>query len=128
MVSATESLIRRKKDRATKAENLTDAVDPAHVVKPMFDVTWGAIIGTLSQVMECSTDERSIAVCLNGFVYAIRISAHSQMSLARDTFLGSLAKFTYLGSVKELKYKNVEIIRTLINIAITDGEYLGESW
>jgi hypothetical protein len=128
MVQATELLIRRKKGRKSKSENLTDAVDPAHVVKPMFDVTWGAIIGTLSQVMECSNDERSIAVCLSGFVYAIRISAHSNMSLARDTFLGSLAKFTYLGSVKELKYKNIEIIRTLINIAITDGEYLGESW
>jgi len=128
MVNATELLIRRKKGRTVKAEKLTDAVDPAHVVKPMFDVTWGAIIGTLSQVMECSNDEQSIAVCLTGFVYAIRISAHSNMSLARDTFLGSLAKFTYLGSVKELKYKNVEIIRTLVSIAVTDGEYLGESW
>lgn len=128
MVSATELLIRRKKGKATKAENLTDAVDPAHVVKPMFDVTWGAIVGTLSQVMECSKDEQSLSVCLTGFVYAIRISAHSNMSLARDTFLGSLAKFTYLGSVKELKYKNIEIIRTLINIAVSDGEYLGESW
>ena len=128
MVSTTELLIRRKKGKATKAENLTDIVDPAHVVKPMFDVTWGAIIGTLSQVMECSNDKQAISVCLTGFVYAIRISAHSNMSLARDTFLGSLAKFTYLGSVKELKYKNIEIIRTLINIAVTDGEYLGESW
>jgi len=128
MVSATEMLIRRKKGKTTKAENLTDAVDPAHVVKPMFDVTWGAIIGTLSQVMECSNDEQSLSVCLTGFIYAIRISAHSNMSLARDTFLGSLAKFTYLGSIKELKYKNVEIIRSLINIAVSDGEYLGESW
>ena len=128
MVSATELLIRRKRGKTTKAENLTDAVDPAQVVKPMFDVTWGAIIGTLSQVMECSNDEKSLAVCLTGFIYAIRISAHSNMSLARDTFLSSLAKFTYLGSVKELKYKNIEIIRSLINIAVTDGEYLGESW
>jgi len=129
MVQATELLIRRKKGRTAQSqENFTDAVDPAHVVKPMFDVTWGAIIGTLSQVIECSQDERSIACCLNGFVYAIRISAQSQMSLARDTFLGSLAKFTYLGSVKELKYKNIEIIRTLLQIAISDGEYLGESW
>ncbi len=128
MVSATEMLIRRKKGKTTRAENLTDAVDPAHVVKPMFDVTWGAIIGTLSQVMECSNDEQSLSVCLTGFIYAIRISAHSNMSLARDTFLGSLAKFTYLGSIKELKYKNVEIIRSLISIAVSDGEYLGESW
>eukprot|EP00535_Pseudo-nitzschia_heimii_P012093 CAMPEP_0197196342 /NCGR_PEP_ID=MMETSP1423-20130617/32306_1 /TAXON_ID=476441 /ORGANISM="Pseudo-nitzschia heimii, Strain UNC1101" /LENGTH=2211 /DNA_ID=CAMNT_0042650137 /DNA_START=205 /DNA_END=6840 /DNA_ORIENTATION=+ len=128
MVSATESLIRRKKDRATKAENLTDAVDPAHVVKPMFDVTWGAIIGTLSQVMEVSNDNRLITLCLTGFVYGIRISAQSNMSLARDTFLGSLAKFTYLGSSKGMSRKNIKIIRTLMNIAVTDGDCLGESW
>jgi len=128
MVSATKLLIRRKKGKAIKAENLTDAVDPAHCVKPMFDVTWGAIIGSLSQVMEVSNDEQSLSVCLMGFVYAIRISGHSNMSLARDTFLGSLAKFTYLGSAKDLKSKNVRVIRTIIDIAITDGEYLGESW
>ena len=70
-------------------------------------------------------------------VRAKEINAHHAMTvLLKDafrpnlvqTFLGSLAKFTYLGYVKELKYKNVEIIRTLINIAVTDGEYLGESW
>merc|ERR1719253_1757679 len=44
MVQATELLIRRKKGRASKVDNFTDTVDPAHVVKPMFDVTWGAII------------------------------------------------------------------------------------
>ena len=131
MVSATESLIRRKKERATKsseAESLTDAVDPAHVVKPMFDVTWAAIIGTLSQVMEISNDNRLITLCLTGFVYGIRVAAQNNMSLARDTFLGSLAKFTYLGSSKGMDRKNIKIIRTLINIAVTDGDYLGESW
>lgn len=129
MMAATEQLIRRKKGKAaSKSISVTDSVDPADVVKPMFDVTWGPMIGILSQVLECSNDERSIAVCLNGFVYAIRISAHSNMSLARDTFVNSLAKMTYLGSIKEMKYKNIESIRTLMNIAITDGEYLGESW
>mmetsp|Transcript_7450 Transcript_7450/g.21709 ORF Transcript_7450/g.21709 Transcript_7450/m.21709 type:complete len:1742 (-) Transcript_7450:1355-6580(-) len=128
MLTATELLIRRKKGRSAKTEHLTDDVDPALVVKPMFDVTWGALIGSLSQVMEISNDNRAIAVCLKGFVYAIRISAHSNMSLTRDTFLGSLAKSSYLGSVKQLKDKNIEVMRTIINIAITDGEYLGESW
>mmetsp|Transcript_59953 Transcript_59953/g.147342 ORF Transcript_59953/g.147342 Transcript_59953/m.147342 type:complete len:2142 (-) Transcript_59953:113-6538(-) len=128
MMAATEKLIRRRKVRASKSESMTDSIPPSDVVKPMFDVTWGPMIGILSQVIECSNDERSIAVCLNGFVYAIRISAHNDMSLARDTFVNSLAKFTYLGSIKEMKYKNIESIRTLMNIAITDGEYLGESW
>jgi brefeldin A-inhibited guanine nucleotide-exchange protein len=129
MMSATEQLIRRRRGKANASEkSLADSVAPADVVKPMFDVTWGPVIGILSQVLECSTDERSIEVCLNGFVYAIRISSHNNMSLARDTFINSLAKFTFLGSIKEMKFKNIESIRTLMTIAVADGEYLGESW
>ena len=132
ILAATEQLIRNRSKRAlaagAEAAKLTAAINPADVVKPMFDVTWGPMIGILSQVLECSDDERSIRVCLNGFVYAIRLASHSNMSLARDTFVNSLAKFTLLGSIKEMKQKNIESIRTLLNIAVVDGEYLGESW
>lgn len=129
MMSATEQLIRRRRGKANAMEkNLSDSVVPADVVKPMMDVTWGPLIGIMSQVLEFSADERSIEVCLNGFVYAIRVASHSNMSLARDTFVNSLAKFTFLGSIKEMKFKNIEAIRTLMNIAVVDGEYLGESW
>jgi brefeldin A-inhibited guanine nucleotide-exchange protein len=133
MMSVTEQLILRRPEKNSKStidttKRLTDNVAPADVVKPMFDVTWGPMIGILSQVLECMDDERSVAVCLNGFVYAVRIASHSSMSLARDTFISSLAKFTFLGSLKEMKWKNVESIRTLLSIAVIDGEYLGESW
>jgi len=133
MVAATEQLIRKRPDKNAKAAantatRLTDNIAPADVVKPMFDVTWGPMLGILSQVLECSDDERSVAVCLNGFVYAVRIASHSSMSLARDTFISSLAKFTFLGSLKEMKRKNIESIRTLLSIAVIDGEYLRESW
>ena len=134
MMAVTEQLIRRRPDKNNtvvspdKETNFNDDISPAEVVKPMFDVTWGPMLGILSQVLECADDERSVAVCLNGFVFAIRLAAHSQMSLVRDTFVSSLAKFTFLGSIKEMKRKNVESIRTLLSVAIIDGEYLGESW
>lgn len=133
MMAATEQLIRRRPGRtaalsASKESVSMEAIAPADVVKPMFDVTWGPMIGILSQVLECSDDERSVAVCLNGFVFAIRLASHSDMTLARDTFVSSLAKFTFLGSLKEMKRKNVESIRTLLSVAIVDGEFLGECW
>jgi brefeldin A-inhibited guanine nucleotide-exchange protein len=134
MMAVTEQLIRRRPDKNSnvakpeKETNFNDDISPAEVVKPMFDVTWGPMLGILSQVLECADDERSVAVCLNGFVFAIRLAAHSQMSLVRDTFVSSMAKFTFLGSIKEMKRKNVESIRTLLSVAIIDGEHLGESW
>ena len=132
MMAATEQLIRRRPEKEGKSSSdkarITDTIPPADVVKPMFDATWGPMIGILSQVLECSDDERSVAVCLNGFVYATRVASNSNMSLARDTYVSSLAKFTFLGSLKEMKRKNVESIRTLLSIAVIDGEHLGESW
>mmetsp|Transcript_2992 Transcript_2992/g.4104 ORF Transcript_2992/g.4104 Transcript_2992/m.4104 type:complete len:1856 (-) Transcript_2992:123-5690(-) len=134
MMAASEQLFRKRPGKAGEkasmaaSSQLAESVSPADVVKPMFDVTWGPLIGTLSQVLETSADANSIALCLNGFVYAVRISSHSGMSLARDTFVNSLAKFTTLGSIKEMKSKNIESIRTLLSIAIIDGDYLGESW
>jgi brefeldin A-inhibited guanine nucleotide-exchange protein len=135
MMLASEQLFKKRpgkkgvdKAAAAASSELTDSVSPADVVKPMFDVTWGPLIGTLSQILETSSDEDSVALCLLGFVYAVRIASHSGMSLARDTFINSLAKLTTLGSIKEMKHKNIESIRTLLSIAIIDGEYLGESW
>ncbi|KAL7559104.1 hypothetical protein ACA910_017516 [Epithemia clementina (nom. ined.)] len=131
LMAQTERLIRRrpeKNTRATGSSTNLDSVAPSDVIRPMFDVTWGPLLGILSQVLECSDDERSIAVCLSGFVYAVRIAAHGRMSLARDTFVSSLAKFTFLGSIKEMKRKNIESVRTLLSIAIIDGEYLAECW
>eukprot|EP00586_Coscinodiscus_wailesii_P008153 CAMPEP_0172522006 /NCGR_PEP_ID=MMETSP1066-20121228/292890_1 /TAXON_ID=671091 /ORGANISM="Coscinodiscus wailesii, Strain CCMP2513" /LENGTH=1699 /DNA_ID=CAMNT_0013304971 /DNA_START=60 /DNA_END=5160 /DNA_ORIENTATION=+ len=132
MMNASEQLFKRRPKKASSASSKnvtgTDDIKPSEVIKPMFDVTWGPLIGTLSQVLEITEDHNSIALCLNGFVYAVRISSHSGMSLARDTFVNSLAKFTTLGSMKEMKYKNIESIRTLLSIAIIDGEFLAESW
>jgi hypothetical protein len=82
-MSATEQLFRRRKGTTTKSESSTEAVDPADVVAPMCHLG--------SQVLESPSDEGSIAVSLNGFVYAIRISSHSNMMLARETFVYSLA-------------------------------------
>ncbi|KAL7467733.1 hypothetical protein ACHAXS_007976 [Conticribra weissflogii] len=136
MMAASEQMFKKRpsKNMSSRKLNLdsssqlTESVSPADVVKPMFDVTWGPLIGTLSQVLEASTNETSIAFCLSGFVYSIRLASHSGMSLARNTFVNSLAKFTTLGSIKEMKSKNIECIRTLLSIAIIDGEYLGDSW
>ena len=127
MMAASEQLFHKKRTR--KMNNNAAAAPPSDVVKPMFDVTWGPLIGTLSQVLETTEDDQVIGLCLQGFVYCIRISAHSEMSLARETFVNSLAKLTSLGGyVKEMKYKDIECIRTLLSVAIMDGEYLEESW
>ncbi len=129
LVEASEHLFKKQKPSTSSTpKHLTESVCPADVVKPMFDITWGPLIGTLSQILEKAVDDRCIKLCLNGFVYSVRIAANCDMDLAKHTFVTSLAKFTALGSVDEMKSSNIESIRTLLSISIMDGEKLGESW
>lgn len=58
----------------------------------------------------------------------MRIAAVYKISHVRDTLLNSLAKFTTLDTVREMMPKNIECIKMLITIALTDGDYLGNSW
>ncbi|MEQ2173870.1 hypothetical protein GOODEAATRI_001969, partial [Goodea atripinnis] len=51
--------------------------------------------------------------------------------LERDAYVQALARFTLLtasSSITEMKQKNIDTIKTLITVAHTDGNYLGNSW
>lgn len=53
------------------------------------------------------------------------------VQLERDAYVQALARFTLLtasSSITEMKQKNIDTIKTLITVAHTDGNYLGNSW
>jgi brefeldin A-inhibited guanine nucleotide-exchange protein len=50
------------------------------------------------------------------------------MSTERDAFVSSLSKFTSLSTVKEIKDKNIDCVKALLNLAKFDGNILRNSW
>jgi brefeldin A-inhibited guanine nucleotide-exchange protein len=69
-----------------------------------------------------------IQLSLEGFRCAIRVASLFFMETERNAFVSSLTKFTYLINIREMKQKNIESIKTLIQIANSDGNYLQDSW
>jgi len=66
-------------------------------------------------------------------MHAIKISGFYNMNTERDAFVSSLSKFTQTifsgaGAVREMKEKNLECIRALLNLATFEGNYLRSSW
>lgn len=58
-------------------------------------------------------------------------SFFSPLQLERDAYVQALARFTLLtvsSGITEMKQKNIDTIKTLITVAHTDGNYLGNSW
>eukprot|EP00054_Salpingoeca_dolichothecata_P019245 m.119519 g.119519 ORF g.119519 m.119519 type:complete len:1767 (+) comp23182_c0_seq1:115-5415(+) len=98
-------------------------------VRPMFKVAWTSLMAAFTVPLKNSDDPDVIAHCLEGLRSSIHIACIFGMELETNAFVQSLAKFTNLGSnLQELKLKHVEAIRTLLQCAIQEGNYLGDSW
>lgn len=94
----------------------------------MFEVAWIAFLAGLSGPLQETEDNEIVELCLNGFKSAIRISCFFDLELERNAFVTTLAKFTFLNNLGEMKNKNMEAIKTLLDIALTEGNNLKSSW
>eukprot|EP01114_Cavostelium_apophysatum_P013913 TRINITY_DN3475_c0_g1_i1.p1 TRINITY_DN3475_c0_g1~~TRINITY_DN3475_c0_g1_i1.p1 ORF type:complete len:1736 (+),score=542.67 TRINITY_DN3475_c0_g1_i1:271-5478(+) len=97
-------------------------------VRPMFEVAWAPMLAAFSVLLEHSDDPEVISLCLEGFKHAIHVSCTFFLETQRNTFVTSLAKFTFLSNPREMRQKNIESIKSLVEIARTEANYLQDSW
>ncbi|CAG8722403.1 36441_t:CDS:10, partial [Racocetra persica] len=97
-------------------------------VRPMFEVAWMPVLAGLSGPLQDTEDIETASIALEGFKLAIRIISLFDMELERNAFVTTLAKFTFLNNLGEMKPKNVDAIKTLLDIALVEGNYLKGSW
>jgi len=144
MVKLSESLFQSQRKNKGRRGSIVDGGgnDDTLWVRPMFEVAWGPIVGTLSHTLESTAnvdvnagngappaeDLDLVKLCLSTMCDAIHLAATLGIETARATLVNSLAKFTTLDSVREMKPRHVECIKALLKVAIDDGNYLGESW
>ncbi|KAK8587923.1 hypothetical protein V6N13_086883 [Hibiscus sabdariffa] len=116
------------KEKARKSESVYYAATDVVVLRFMIEVCWAPMLAAFSVPLDQSDDEIVIALCLEGFRYAIHVTAVMSMKTHRDAFVTSLAKFTSLHSPADIKQKNIDAIRAIVTIADEDGNYLQEAW
>merc|ERR550537_194911 len=117
-----------KQKVARKATNGYLAAQNVDHVRPLFEVSWCPMLATLAVLLETQDAPQSVELCIEGFKHCIRISARFDMDMERDAFVSSLSKFTYLTTIKEMKQKNIECIKALLAIGLSEGNNLGPSW
>jgi brefeldin A-inhibited guanine nucleotide-exchange protein len=80
----------------------------------MIDVAWAPTLAAFSVPLDQTQDEVIAFQCLEGFRYAVHITAVMCMRTQRDAFLTSLAKFTSLHSAGDIKQKNIDAIKVCL--------------
>ncbi|EIN10767.1 Sec7-domain-containing protein [Punctularia strigosozonata HHB-11173 SS5] len=131
MANKTEALLRtmmRSHRRGSKAEDQFFSASHFVHVRPMFEVAWIPFLAGLSNPLQDTDDLEIVELCLDGFKSAIRIVCFFDLELERNAFVTTLAKFTFLNNLGEMKAKNMEAIKALLDIAVTDGNNLKGSW
>ncbi|KIW26122.1 uncharacterized protein PV07_09248 [Cladophialophora immunda] len=133
MANKTEQLYRsliRAQKRSAVREALSRFI-PATSIKhvgPMFNVTWMSFLSAFSSQMQDAQNLDLIRQCLEGLRLAIRIACRFDLETPRVAFVTALAKFTNLGNLKEMMAKNLEALKVLIEVALTEGDLLKSSW
>ncbi|CAB1326107.1 unnamed protein product [Coregonus sp. 'balchen'] len=94
-------------------------------------LAWTPFLAAFSVGLQDCDDTEVASLCLEGIRCAIRIACIFTIQLERDAYVQALARFTLLtasSGISEMKQKNIDTIKTLITVAHTDGNYLGNSW
>ena len=133
MATKTEQLFRsllraqRRNSSKPNSARFVPAMSFKHV-GPMFEVTWMSFLSGLAGQIQDSQDHETIKICMEGFKLAIRIACLFDLETPRLAFVSALAKFTNLNNLSEMTIKNVEALKTLLEVAQAEGNLLKGSW
>ncbi|KAI8897602.1 hypothetical protein BC833DRAFT_621081 [Globomyces pollinis-pini] len=97
-------------------------------VKPMFQLIWMSCLMSVSSFLQKYEELDTIITALEGFKYSIHLSCLFELDLEKKGFITNLSKFIELNSLLEVKEKNIEAAKMLLEIAFIDGNHLNENW
>lgn len=120
-------MMRGQRKGSKNGEHFFSASHFVHV-RPMLEVAWIPFLAGLSGPLQETDDLEVVELCLDGFKNAIRIVCFFNLELQRNAFVTTLAKFTFLNNLGEMKTKNMEAIKALLDVAVTEGNNLKGSW
>ena len=95
---------------------------------PMFDVTWMSFYSGFSAQIQQTQSLGTIRLCMEGIRLAIKISCVFDLETPRTAFVTSLANSTNLGNPRDMMAKNLEALKVLLDVALTEGNMLKGSW
>lgn len=129
----TEQLFKQLLRAQRKNATLTPTVKfiPASSTKhagPMFEVTWTPFLTSLSGCAQETNNLETVKLCMEGLKLAVQIACLFDLEDPRMAFVASIARFTNLYNLSEMKAKNLEALRVLLDVAYSEGDTLNESW
>ncbi|GAA0168592.1 guanyl-nucleotide exchange factor [Lithospermum erythrorhizon] len=124
IIEQTRDMIRKQKGQ----RGVFYVAQEVELVRPMVEALGWPLLATLSVNMEEGDSKPRISVCMDGFKAGIRITHVLGMDTMRYAYLTSLIRYNFLHVPKDMRTKNVEALRTLLDLCDSDTAALQDSW
>ncbi|KAD5802636.1 hypothetical protein E3N88_13996 [Mikania micrantha] len=98
------------------------------IIRPMVEAVGWPLLATFSVVMEERENKARVVLCMEGLKAGIYITHILRMDTTRYAFLTSLVRFTFLHAPRNMHSKNVEALRTLLDLCDSEPDSLQDSW
>ncbi|KAK1413426.1 hypothetical protein QVD17_35199 [Tagetes erecta] len=98
------------------------------IIRPMVEAVGWPLLATFSVMMEERENKARVVLCMEGFKAGIYITHVLRMDTIRYAFLTSLVRFTFLHAPRDMHSKNVEALRTLLDLCDSEPDTLQDSW
>ncbi|XP_076950477.1 brefeldin A-inhibited guanine nucleotide-exchange protein 5-like [Bidens hawaiensis] len=98
------------------------------IIRPMVEAVGWPLLATFSVMMEERENKARVILCMEGFKAGIYVTHVLRMDTMRYAFLTSLVRFTFLHAPRDMYSKNVEALRTLLDLCDSEPETLQDSW
>ncbi|XP_042038704.1 brefeldin A-inhibited guanine nucleotide-exchange protein 5-like isoform X1 [Salvia splendens] len=102
--------------------------DRIDILRPMVEVVGWPLLATFSVVMGEPDNSTWISICMEGFKEGVVIMFALGMDTIRYAFLTSLLRYNFLHAPRDMREKNVEALRTLLDLCDTHMYALQNSW
>lgn len=123
-----KNLFRSQRRNAEKAGTKFIPATSFKHVGPMFDVTWMSFFSALSSQIQKTHNLEVNKLCLEGMKLATQIACIFDLSTPREAFISALKNTTNLNNPQEMQAKNVESLRVMLELGLTEGNLLKQSW
>lgn len=130
MSTKTEKLVKSlgKKLRSEDSASIFHAATHVYHVRSIFDTVWMSILAGLTAPFKEFNDDDVTNLCLEGIKLSIRISCMFELQYAKKSFIRALVQFQNLSNIEDMKSKNIAAIYIMLDVAVSEGNYLQRSW
>ncbi|CCF56895.1 hypothetical protein KAFR_0B05990 [Kazachstania africana CBS 2517] len=127
-ISSKTELVFKNLSKAKTDSDVYYAASHVEHVKSIFENLWMSFLAALTPPFKEYDDLETSSRCLEGLKLSIKISATFGIDDCRQSFIGALVQFCNLQNLEEIKLKNINAMIDLLEVALSEGNYIKESW